>query len=116
MSVTWQLFTGLDFAAPLDIYAQGTGELEDVSSATIVASLLSADGATELIADTAQSSASSGATWASGRVVVQFPLASTNTAAIIAAVGTTLRIGIKITSGGLTQSLSLIPVEIVKGY
>ncbi len=113
--MTWQLFTGLDFQAPMDVYAQGSLSLLDLSSGyTITASLLSADGQTVIISDTAQASGTSGAAWATGRVVVVFPAASTLTAFPL--IGTTAKVGIQLTVGGKTYSLPLIPCDVLKGY
>lgn len=112
--MTWQLFTGLDFVAPLDVIAQGSLSGEDVSTTTIVASLLSADGLSEIISDTSQSSSTTGASWSTGRVVVMFSAADTANAASI--VGTTALVGIKITTGAQTISLPLIQCDIEKGY
>lgn len=113
--MTWKLFTGLDFVAPIDVYTQGSLSLADLSSGyTITASLLSADGLTELITDTSQSSATSGAAWATGRVVLVFAAASTPSA--VAAIGTTAKIGVKVTTGGVTVGLPLMPVDVEKGY
>lgn len=114
-TTNWVLFTGLDFLAPVDVYEAGTNAAEDLSSATITASLLTSDGGTELIADTAQSSGTPGASWSTGRIVVRFDDADTGTAAVVAAIGSA-KIGLKVTSGGITTGLGLFTVTIARGF
>ncbi len=66
--------SGYDFARKF--LAKLDGVVEDLSAATIEASLKNEAKTTELITDTAQANTSPAA-WVSGQVVVRFPAAST---------------------------------------
>lgn len=71
--------SGYDFSTLVQI--RFDGDKEDLSAATIRASLKNADKSAELIADIAQSSASAGASWSTGLIAITF-LASV-TAALV---------------------------------
>lgn len=67
--------TGYDFSWPYTLRLNGV--VEDLSTATIKACLLSDDKATELITDTTQTN-TNGASWSTGYVIIRFASVSTS--------------------------------------
>lgn len=103
------LRTGYDFARAIRITSNGTNE--NLTGATIKASLKNAAKTTELITDTAQSSGATGADWSTGLVVITFTAAST--AALTAG---TAWIEISIVLSGTRLPTNDIAVDIQTGY
>lgn len=101
--------SGYDVSILLRVRVDGANE--DLSAATISASLVSADKTSELIADTAQSSGATGASWADGLVAVVFPAASTTSLAI-----GTGNIELAIVKASVRLPCESIPVRIEKGW
>jgi len=95
----------------VQVRIRSDGANENLSAATIKASLVNADKSAELIADTVQSSDATGAAWASGLVVVEFSLAQTS-----ALVPGSAFIELAITNGGKRTPTNSIPVTIEKGW
>lgn len=105
--------TGYDYVRKYTFTLDGAAE--NLSTATIKASLKSADKSVELIADTSQDSAATGAAWGTGDVVLQFAAAAT--AAIDTAyIGQSAWIEVAVTLSGKRLAYDDIPVVIEKGY
>ncbi len=85
------------------------GEPEDLSAATIEASLVSEDKQSELITDTAQSNVLG--SWVDGRVVIRFPAASTTNLSPGRA-----WIEVAAVIGGIRLPYDSIPVIVEKGW
>ena len=85
---------------------------EDLTGATIEASLVDAAKTAELIVDTAQSSGAAGASWSTGLVAVVFTAAQT--AALVAADTAFIELGI--TLSGIRLPCDSVPVRIEKGW
>ncbi len=85
------------------------GAVKDVSAATIDAAILDQAG-NEIISDTALLSTATGATWASGAVIVNIPSATT-----LALAPGEYRLVIQTTIAGNKTTWPFIPVEVQKG-
>lgn len=102
------LRTGYDFAERYLIRLDSSAE--DLSTATIEASLKNSTKTTELIADTAQAN-TGGADWANGVVEIIFPAASTTGLTAGSA-----WIEVAITKGGYRRPCPDLPVIIETGF
>jgi len=102
--------SGYDVAVALRVRVDGANE--DLSAATIKASLVNAAKTSELIADTAQSAAAAGAAWGSGLVVVEFSAAQTTglSPADVA------YIELAITLSGKRLPVEHVPVKVETGW
>ncbi len=101
---------GYDFAIKRTFYLDGVAE--NLSAATIKASLLNEGKTSELIADVTQTDGG-GATWSSGVVIIRFTAAQT--AAGISAAGNG-HIEVSVVVGGIRYAYEDIPVAIEIGY
>jgi hypothetical protein len=103
------LVTGDDFALPINLtvndiaYAVSTG-------ATVTAGIVTGDHATLLLSGVVQSSATTGANWPSGTVVVVFTGADTSA---ITQTGLAL---IELQVAGTSKDTWFTPVNVVKGH
>lgn len=102
--------SGYDVSILVRVRVNGVNE--DLSTATIKASLVNADKSAELITDTAQSSSATGASWAAGLIAVEFTAAQT---ASLTAAAANLEIAIT-TSGGKRVPCESVPVRVEKGW
>ena len=111
MSKLAPLFTGDDWAIPLTIKKNGLAL--DISTATITACVGFVEGRVgqPLTPSVAQSSGAAGADWATGQLVVEFPLATTGTIKRYGA----LFIEITITLGGVRKTWPRYTIEVYKG-
>lgn len=98
---------GDDIALAQDLYENGA--LVNVSSATINAAMQDSRGR-QLIATTAQTSAASGAAWATGRVVVEFTAAQS-----IALQRGDAWLEIEVIRAGKKTTWPLFPLEVQQG-
>lgn len=101
--------SGYDFSRRFQVTLDGIAE--NLTGATIVAVLKNQAKSAELIADTAQSSGSTGANWPTGQVVVAFPKTATTSLTPQIA---WLEIGI--TVGGEKLPAEDVPIVIEKGW
>ena len=102
--------SGYDAKIMVRVRVDGTNE--NLTGATVEASLVDATKTTELIVDTAQSSGTTGADWASGLVAVVFNAAATT--ALVAADVAYIELGI--TLSGTRLPCDSVPVRIEKGW
>lgn len=98
---------GDDIALVQDLYENGV--LVDVSSATIYAAIQDSRG-TQYIASTLQSSSASGAAWATGRVVCEFPASAT-----IALTRGDAWLEVEVTRAGKKTTWPLFQLEVQQG-